>query len=116
MWIENTESGFSEKKIITDQVFDITSIQAEDINNDGSMDIIFGALGNVSLGLILNESDASSFLDIMEIARGSQVRSVTTGDIDGDLDLDIIGSPFDLTMYSGTKTSMDLEIFQPKSL
>lgn len=92
IWFENSGNGFAAAKIITDQVTDITSLYVKDLDGDGLKDIVFGALGKVSLGWLKNINQATSFSEINNIAYKTFVRDVTIGDVDGDSDYDVVVS------------------------
>ncbi len=98
-WYENTdgEGSFGSKQIISSTVKDILSIQTEDIDSDGDLDIITGASGTSTYRVIYFENlnglgDFGTEQMVFQQILSFGAPFVASGDFDGDSDADIVAA------------------------
>lgn len=95
-WWENDGSGQSWTRHVVANSFDTAwEARCEDIDGDGSMDIVACARTGNTIAWWDNTDGSGTSWAIHVIATGFyDPRCVTTGDVDGDGDIDVLGTSF----------------------
>ncbi len=94
-WYENTDGlgNFGEMNILTDQALGARAVTSADIDGDGDMDVLFASLANDLIAWFENTDSLGTFSDLIEITDNADgAQWVSTGDLDGDEDLDVISA------------------------
>ncbi len=95
VWYENLGGGSPAfvRHVLNDNVASGVSVTIRDIDRDGDQDILSAGFIDRELRLFENDGDTPPVFTERMIAVGVvQVRDITTGDLDGDADIDVIAT------------------------
>ncbi|WP_055443371.1 T9SS type A sorting domain-containing protein [Lacinutrix himadriensis] len=92
VWYENTDGqgNFSNQRIITTDISGLTQVYVSDINGDGYLDIMSASSVDGKISWYENLNGTGTFSVQQVIALGGLVESISSSDIDGDGDLDVL--------------------------
>jgi len=88
----NNGTGFHDSKtLIPPQAYlDITSIEAGDLNDDGSIDLVFGTIASLNF-MILNKGGGGEFTEAIDLPGGLfNAGGIVIADVNNDSALDIV--------------------------
>ena len=81
------------RNVLNDNIASAVSIEIRDVDRDGDQDILSAGFIDRELRLFENDGDSPPSFTERTIAEGVvQVRDITTGDLDGDADVDVLAT------------------------
>lgn len=94
-WYENLDgaASFGPQQILTDQALSATEVRADDIDGDGDLDVLAAAGGLHGIGWFENLDGAGTFGPARVVTLDlPKATCVFAADLDGDTDLDVLGT------------------------
>ena len=104
-WHENLDAKgeFSEKKLISNEIDEGRAAVAIDVDSDGDLDVVSGSLRDSKVAWYENRNGLGTFGEQQVISADTFALSVTTADLDGDGDQDLIVTTiFDVVWFENT--------------